>query len=316
MKIVVLDGFAANPGDISWEPIKELGELVVHDRTRPEDIVERAKDADVVLTNKVVLSRGVIDQLPNLKYVSVLATGYNVVDTDAARERGVSVSNVPAYSSRSVAQLVFGLILELALHVGHHSDAVRSGRWASSKDFVFWDYPLVELDGLTMGIIGLGQIGKTVADVAQAFGMRVLGYSRNPKTAYPGVERVGLETLLRESDVVSLHCPLTPETKGLLNAERLSLMKPSAFLINTSRGPVVNEQDLADALNSGSVTGAGVDVLSVEPPTADNPLLSAKNCIITPHIGWATKAARVRLMKITVNNVQSFIGGSPINVVN
>lgn len=315
VKIVVLDGYTMNPGDLSWEGLEGLGECAVYERTPPERVVERAAGAEVVLTNKVVLDGAVMARLPALKYIGVLATGYNVVDTAAARERGIVVTNVPAYSTRSVAQLVMALVLELAHHVGDHSRGVHEGRWTRSPDFAYWDWPLVELDGLAMGIVGFGQTGRAVADLARAFGMRVLVHTRTP-TAGPGVEFVDLETLLRRSDVVSLHCPLTPETEGLVNAKRLALMKPTAFLINTSRGPVVNERDLAEALNTGRIAGAGLDVLSTEPPKADNPLLAAKNCFITPHFAWATRAARERMMKTVVANVRGFLAGRPQNVVN
>jgi len=315
VKIVVLDGYTMNPGDLSWEGLEGLGECAVYERTPPERVVERAAGAEVVLTNKVVLDGAVMARLPALKYIGVLATGYNVVDTAAARERGIVVTNVPAYSTRSVAQLVMALVLELAHHVGDHSRGVHEGRWTRSPDFAYWDWPLVELDGLVMGIVGFGQTGRAVADLTRAFGMRVLVHTRTP-TAGPGVEFVDLATLLRRSDVVSLHCPLTPETEGLVNAKRLALMKPTAFLINTSRGPVVNERDLADALNAGRIAGAGLDVLSTEPPKADNPLLAAKNCFITPHFAWATRAARERMMKTVVANVRAFLAGRPQNVVN
>jgi glycerate dehydrogenase len=315
VKIVVLDGYTMNPGDLSWKGLESLGECAVYERTPPERVVERAAGAEVVLTNKVVLDGAVMARLPDLKYIGVLATGYNVVDTAAARERGIVVTNVPAYSTRSVAQLVMALVLELAHHVGHHARTVREGRWTASKDFAYWDHPLVELEGLVMGIVGFGQTGRAVADMARAFGMRVLVHTRTP-TAGPGVEFVDLATLLRRSDVVSLHCPLTPETEGLVNAKRLATMKPTAFLINTSRGPVVNERDLAEALGAGRIAGAGLDVLSTEPPKADNPLLAAKNCFITPHFAWATRAARERLMKTVVENVRGFLAGRPQNVVN
>jgi len=315
VKIVVLDGYTMNPGDLSWKDLEGLGECTVYERTPPEKVVERAAGAEVVLTNKVVLDGAVMARLPALKYIGVLATGYNIIDTQAARERGIVVTNVPAYATRSVAQLVFALVLELAHHVGHHARTVREGRWTASKDFAYWDHPLVELEGLVMGIVGFGRTGRTVADLARAFGMRVLVHTRTP-TAGPGVEFVDLATLLRRSDVVSLHCPLTPETEGLVNAKRLALMKPTALLINTSRGPVVNERDLAEALNTGRIAGAGLDVLSTEPPKADNPLLAAKNCFITPHFAWATRAARERLMKIVVANVRAFLAGKPQNVVN
>ncbi|HET6441381.1 MAG TPA: D-2-hydroxyacid dehydrogenase [Phycisphaerae bacterium] len=315
MKIVVLDGYTMNPGDLSWEGLEGLGECTVYDRTPPEEVLARAAGAEIVLTNKVVFDGAVMARLPALKYIGVLATGYNIIDTAAARERGIVVTNVPAYSTRSVAQLVMALVLELAHHVGHHARTVREGRWTASKDFAYWDYPLVELDGLVMGIVGFGQTGRAVADLARAFGMHVLVHTRTP-TAGPSVEFVDLATLLRRSDVVSLHCPLTPETEGLVNAGRLALMKPTALLINTSRGPVVNERDLAEALSAGRIAGAGLDVLSTEPPKADNPLLAAKNCFITPHIAWATRAARERLMKTVVANVRAFLAGRPQNVVN
>jgi len=315
VKIVVLDGYTMNPGDLSWKDLEGLGECTVYERTPPEKVVERAAGAEVVLTNKVVLDGAVMARLPALKYIGVLATGYNIIDTQAARERGIVVTNVPAYATRSVAQLVFALVLELAHHVGHHARTVREGRWTASKDFAYWDHPLVELEGLVMGIVGFGRTGRTVADLARAFGMRVLVHTRTP-TAGPGVEFVDLATLLRRSDVVSLHCPLTPQTEGLVNAKRLALMKPTAFLINTSRGLVVNERDLAEALNTGRIAGAGLDVLSTEPPKADNPLLAAKNCFITPHFAWATRAARERLMKTVVANVRGFLAGRPQNVVN
>ena len=316
MKIVVLDGYTMNPGDLSWGDLERLGECTVYDRTPPEEVLARAAEAEIILTNKVPMDRERLARLPALKYIGVLATGYNIIDTQAARERGIVVTNVPAYSTRSVAQLVMALVLELAHHVGHHARTVREGRWTASKDFAYWDYPLVELEGLAMGIVGFGQTGRAVADLARAFGMRVLVHTRSPKPPQEGVRFVDLESLLRESDVVSLHCPLTPETEGLVNAGRLALMKPTAFLINTSRGPVVNERDLAEALHTGRIAGAGLDVLSTEPPKADNPLLAAKNCFITPHIAWATRAARERLMKAVVENVRAFLAGRSQNVVN
>ena len=314
MKIVVLDGYTANPGDLSWESLSALGDCTVHDRTPAGLTVERARDAEVVLTNKVVLDRATLAQLPKLRYIGVLATGTNVVDVAAAAGLGVVVTNVPAYSTRSVAQLVFALVLELAQHAGAHGAAVRAGRWTSSPDFCFWDHPLVELDGLTMGLVGYGHIGQAVAHLARAFGMRVIVHSRTVRPV-AGVEFVDLDTLFHRSDVLSLHCPLTPETKGLVNAGRLAVMKSSAFLINTGRGPLVEEADLADALNAGRIAGAAVDVLSVEPPPAGNPLLTAKNCLITPHIGWATRAARERLLRTVVENLRAFLDGQPQNVV-
>ncbi|MHB9106107.1 MAG: D-2-hydroxyacid dehydrogenase [Armatimonadota bacterium] len=317
MKIVVLDGYTLNPGDLSWDGLRALGACEIYDRTPPELVVERARGAEAVLTNKVVVGREQLAQLPELRYIGVLATGYNIVDTSAARERGIPVTNVPEYGTRSVAQMAFALLLELALHVGHHAQTVREGRWTQSRDFCYWDYPLIELAGKTMGLIGIGRIGRAAAELALAFGMTVLAHDvHTPPNLPAGIRMVDLETLLRESDVVSLHCPLTAENQGLINAERLALMQPTAFLINTSRGPLVVAQDLADALNSGRLAGAGVDVLPVEPPPADNPLLSAQNCLVTPHIAWATGAARARLMETVVENLRAFQAGAPQNVVN
>ena len=313
MRIVILDGLTTNPGDVSWEPLERLGLLTVFDRTTPGDVVARAADADAVLTNKAIVGREQIAALPRLKYVGVLATGFNIVDVAAARERGIPVCNVPEYSTPNVVQAVFALLLELTNHTGHHDRAVHEGRWARCEDFCFWDGELVELAGLTLGIVGYGRIGQGVAAVGRAFGMRILAHRRTP-----GVdpECVDLETLLRESDVVSLHCPLTPDTKELIDAKRIGLMKPAAFLLNTSRGPLVNEADLAAALNAGRLAGAGLDVLGVEPPPASNPLLTAKNCIITPHAAWATRNARRRLIEITAGNLRAFAAGTPRNVVN
>jgi glycerate dehydrogenase len=317
MRIVVLDGHALNPGDLDWSELRALGDCEVFPRTAPRELAARAANSEVLLTNKVVLERAMLEALPQLGYIGVLATGYNVVDVIAARERGIAVTNVPDYSTRSVAQLTFALLLELSHGVGHHSEAVRNGRWSSNPDFCFWDTSLLELDGLTMGIVGFGQIGRQVVSIAQAFGLRVIVNSRTRPAALPtGVEWVGLEALLRRSDVVTLHCPLTPDTMKLMNAERLALMKPGAFLINTGRGPLIDEAALTDALNSGRLAGAALDVLSTEPPPGSNSLLSARNCFITPHIGWATKAARQRLMKIAVSNLRSYLAGQPQNVVN
>lgn len=313
MKIVVLDGFTNNPGDISWAPIEAVGGLVVHDRSAPDEIVPRAAGADVLLTNKAVVGRGAIESLPDLKYIGVLATGYNCVDTAAARERGIPVCNVPEYSTPNVVQATFALLLELTNHVGHHAQTVRAGRWSACPDFCYWDGDLVELAGLTLGIVGYGRIGQGVAAAGRAFGMKILAHRRTPGD---DPECVDLETLLRESDVVSLHCPLTPDTKELIDARRIGLMKPSAFLLNTSRGALVNEADLAAALNAGRLAGAGLDVLTVEPPPASNPLLAAKNCIITPHVAWATRNARRRLIEITAGNLRAFAAGTPRNVVN
>ena len=316
MKIVVLDGFTLNPGDLSWDELKSLGDCDIYDRTPPEEVVKRAADAEIVLTNKAPVTRESILALPRLKYIGVLATGYNIVNTAAARERDILVTNVPTYGTRSVAQHTFALLLELTQHAGHHAQTVRDGRWTKSSDFCYWDFPLVELDGLTMGIVGYGRIGKAVAELAAAFGMKVLATSATPKHAPTNIQFTDLATLFRQSDVISLHCPLTPQTKNLLNKERLGLMKPTAFLLNTSRGALIDEQALADALNSGRIAGAAVDVLSVEPPPAENPLLRAKNCLVTPHIAWATRAARARLMQIAIANVRAFIAGEPENVVN
>lgn len=318
MKIVVLDGYTLNPGDLSWERLLSLGEVELYDRTPAGKIIERSIEAEILITNKTSLPAETINSLPKLKYIGVLATGYNVVDTSAAKSRGIIVTNVPSYSTMSVAQLVFALILELCHHVQRHSDSVHEGKWAESADFSYWNYPLIELSGKTLGIIGFGNIGKKVADIATVFEMNIIAASRNhiEQPDRKNFRWFEINELLEQSDFVSLHCPLTPETKGLINAANLGRMKSSAFLINTSRGPVVVEQDLADALNNGSIAGAGIDVLSLEPPSKNNPLLRAKNCIITPHFAWATKEARVRLMDIAVNNVDAFLSGKPMNVVN
>jgi glycerate dehydrogenase len=316
MKIVVLDGHTLNPGDLSWDELEALGECEIHDLTPADEVVNRAIDADIVLTNKTPVTRESIQALPKLQYIGVLATGYNIVDTAAARERNIPVANVPTYGTKSVAQHTFALLLELTQHAGHHAQTVRDGRWTKSPDFCYWDYPLVELDGLTMGIVGFGRIGRAVADLALAFGMKILVNSRSAsREIAPNVRFVEVDALFRESDVVSLHCPLTPETRGLVNAQRLSLMKPTAFLLNTSRGPLIDEAALANALNVGSLAGAGLDVLSTEPPRSTNPLLEAKNCLITPHIAWASRAARTRLMQVAVANVRAFLDGKPQHIV-
>ena len=316
MNLVVLDGFTLNPGDLSWDGFKALGACAIYDRTPPEQVLKRSTGADIVLTNKTVLTRDHIQKLPQLKYIGVLATGTNVVDLVAARERNIPVTNVPAYGTKSVAQATFALLLELAHRTGHHAHTVRDGKWTRGTEWCYWDFPLVELDGLTLGIVGFGRIGRAVADLGRAFGMNVLAHSPSAGNAPPFVRFVELETLFQESDVVSLHCPLTPRTRNLVNAERLGWMKPSAFLLNTSRGPLVDEPALADALNAGRIAGAGLDVLSVEPPPASNPLLRATNCIITPHNAWGTRAARARLLRIAVENVRAFLAGKPQNVVN
>jgi len=313
--IVILDGFTTNPGDLSWTTLESLGRVTVHDRTDDVDIVARARGAEVVLTNKTVLSRDVIAALPDLKCICVLATGYNVVDVAAARECGVTVCNVPEYSTPNVAQAVFALLLELTNRTGHHDRTVHEGRWAACEDFCYWDGELVELAGLTLGIVGYGRIGRAVARVGRAFDMKILAHRRTATAPVEGGEHAGLDRLFAESDVVSLHCPLTPDTKELVNATRLARMKPSAFLINTARGGLVNEADLAAALAAGTIAGAGLDVLSVEPPAASNPLLSARNCVITPHIAWATRNARRRLIEATAANVRAFLAGASRNVV-
>ncbi len=320
-KIVVLDGYTANPGDLDWAALEQFGSLTVHERTPPELVLERAAGAQVLLTNKTVLDRRIIGALAELKYIGVLATGINVVDVAAARERGIPVTNVPGYGTRSVAQMVFALLLEMTQQVGHHARLVRYGAWSRSPDFCFWDRPLVELDGLTMGVVGFGAIGRQVTQLARAFGMRVLVHTGHPEKyregfAGQGVEFVDLERLFTESDVISLHCPLTPATERLVDERRLALMKPGAFLINTGRGPLVDEAALAEALNREKIAGAGLDVVCVEPPPPDNPLLSARNCFITPHIAWATRAARERLMGIAIDNVRAFLAGQPQNLVN
>lgn len=308
MNIVVLDGYTLNPGDLSWDALRELGSCEIYDRSAPDEIVPRSTSAEIVLTNKVKLNGEYISSVPTLKYIGVTATGYNIVDVAAARERKVIVTNVPTYGTQSVAQMTFALLLELTQHVGHHAQTVREGRWTRSPDFCYWDYPLIELDGLTLGIIGFGRIGKMVGQLAEAFGMKVLAYLRKQPVAE-------METLFRRSDIISLHCPLTPQTEHLVNEKRLAWMKPTAFLLNTSRGPLIDESALAKALNEGRIAGAGLDVLAVEPPTADNPLLRAKNCLITPHIAWATRAARSRLMEAVVENVRAYLTGESKNVV-
>ena len=316
MKIVVLDGYGLNPGDLSWSAWEALGELKVYDRTSPSELLERSAGAEVLVTNKTLITANDMVSLPELKYIGVLATGYNVVDIDAAKARGIVVTNIPAYSTSSVAQMVFAHVLNITQRVGYYANENVQGRWTNNADFCYWDTNLVELDGKKMGIVGYGNIGKATARIALAFGMEVLAYtSKEQKDLPQGIKKATLDELFTESDVVSLHCPLTPETKELVNAERLKTMKPNAILINTGRGPLVNEQDLANALNEGRIAGAGLDVLSVEPSLADNPLLKAKNCFITPHIAWATKEARTRLMGIAINNLKSYQEGNIINNV-
>ncbi len=315
MNITYLDGYTLNPGDLSWEPLEELGDFTVYDRTKPEDIVTRAADADIILSNKVFLSADTLAQLPKLRYIGVTATGYNNVDLAAARERGITVTNVRGYSTSAVAQHTFSLLLGLTNHTELHSRSVRAGDWTNAADWCYWKTPLVEIAGKTIGLIGLGDIGTQVARIALAFGMRVLAHRKSSASAGEGIELVELDELLRESDVVSLHCPLTDATSEMINAESLAKMKPSAYLINTGRGGLIKEQDLALALDADQLAGAAVDVLSSEPPKADNPLLTAKNCLITPHVAWAFFESRERLMRMVADNIAAFQDGQPINVV-
>lgn len=318
MKIVILDGYTINPGDNPWSPVEALGECTIFERTPPELVLERAQEAEVILTSKVKLTEEVIAGLPQLRYISLLATGYNNVDVAAARRRGIPVSNVPAYSTESVAQTAFALLLELTTRVGLHDAAVKAGEWVRCADHAFWKGSLVELDGLTMGIVGYGAIGRAVARIAYAFGMKVVAYApRIPvDSGATPVSFLPIEELFAKADVVSLNCPQTPDNTGFVNAPLLARMKPTAFLINVARGGLVNEADLADALNRGIIAGAGLDVVAVEPMLPDNPLLSAANCVMTPHIAWASLAARQRLMAIVAGNVASFLAGQPMNVVN
>lgn len=318
MKIVVLDGYTENPGDLSWEGLEELGTLTVYDRTPKELVLERIGDADAIYVNKVVISREILEQCPNLRFIGMLATGYNVVDVEAAKERGVVVCNIPNYGTDAVGQFAIALLLEICHHVQHHSTAVHEGRWAENPDWCFWDYPLIELAGKTMGVIGFGRIGQCTARIAQALGMKILAYDafENPALVSETCRYVDLDTLLAESDVISLHCPLFPETEGIINKDTISRMKDGVIILNNSRGPLIVEQDLADALTSGKVYAAGLDVVSTEPISEDNPLLKAPNCLITPHISWAPKESRQRLMDIGVNNLKQFIAGTPVNVVN
>ena len=319
MKIVVLDGFTLNPGDLSWSELEALGDCTVYDRTAPEHLPARVREAEAVLTNKAMLDARAIAQMPHLQYIGVLATGFNIVDVEAARRREIAVTNVPGYSTDSVAQLTFALLLELTHHVGHHAETVRAGRWSAGLDFSYQDFPLIELRGLTLGIIGFGQIGQAVARLARAFGLRVVAHRRPRHLADDGewgdIEFVDLDTLFGRSDIVTLHCPLTPETTGLIGPGSLRRMKPSAFLLNTSRGQLVDEAALAEALNAGRLAGAGLDVLSREPPPLDNPLLRARNCLVTPHIAWASGAARARLMTAIAGNLRAFQMGQRLNRV-
>ena len=320
MKIVVLDGYTENPGDLSWEELGKLGELTVYDRTSLTDEAEaiaRIGDAEIVFTNKTPITRKVLDACPGIRFISLLATGYNCVDYAYAREKGIPVTNVPTYGTASVGQFAIALLLEICHHIGHHDASVHAGNWERCADWCYWDYPLIELDGKTMGIIGFGRIGQTTGRIARAMGMEVLAYDRHPSDAGRAIaEYVDLDALLSRSDVVALHCPLFPETEGIINRETIAKMKDGAILLNNSRGPLVVEQDLADALNAGKLAAAGLDVVSTEPIRGDNPLLNAKNCIITPHISWAPKESRQRIMDCAVSNVKAFLAGSPVNVVN
>lgn len=317
MNICVLDGYTLNPGDLSWEALESLGPCTIYERSSPEEIVARARDAEAIFTNKALVKRESIKALPKLQYIGVLATGYNIVDTTAARENNVAVTNVPTYGTESVAQMVFCHLLNLTQHVAEHAQTVQEGDWIASPDFCYWRFSLIELVNQTMGIVGLGRIGRAAAKLALAFGMKVVAFDIGTSIDIPeGVKMLDLDHLFTVSDVVSLHCPLTSENEGLVNKDRLSQMKKTALLINTSRGPLINERDLADALNAGKIAGAGLDVLSVEPPDSTNPLIEAKNCYITPHISWATKAARERLMSCAVENLRAFMNGQPQNVVN
>lgn len=317
MKIVVVDGYTLNPGDLSWEPLKELGEVTIYDRTAPDETVIRCIDAEMVLTNKVIFNAEVINALPKLKYIGVLATGYNVVDTKAATENNVIVTNIPAYSTESVAQMVFAQILNITNRVGHYACENSNGRWANNIDFCYWDTQLTELAGKKIGIVGLGNTGSATARIANAFGMDVCAFTSKPQESIPNyITKLTLDELFSQCDIVSLHCPLTETTKELVNEARLATMKTTAILINTGRGPLINEQAVADALNCGKIAAFGADVLSVEPAQPGNPLLGAKNCYLTPHIAWATYEARIRLMNICIDNVKAFINGTPQNVVN
>ncbi len=316
MKIVILDGYTANPGDLSWGSLKEMGEVTVYERTRREEIAGRAADADIVLTNKVVMDREMMALLPRLKYIGVLATGYNVVDIEAARERDIIVTNVPAYSTESVAQTVFAHLLTVTNRTEHYAQQNRLGRWAENRDFCYWDTELTELAGKTMGIVGLGHIGRRVAEIALAFGMQVKAMTSKKAEELPaGIQKAELQSLLASADVVSLHCPLTEGTRHLIHRETLRLMKPSAILINTGRGPLVDDEALAEALNEGRLRAYCADVVTEEPPKADHPLLHAPNAFITPHIAWATVEARKRLLQTAIGNVEAFVNGHPVNVV-
>lgn len=317
MKIVVLDGYTENPGDLSWSGLESLGELTVYDRTQPDEIAARIRGAGAVYVNKVALDRETIFSAPDLKFIGVLATGYNVVDIAAARERGIAVCNIPTYGTAAVGQFAIAMLLEICHHVAHHSDAVHAGRWEQNADWCFWDYPLIELAGKTMGIIGFGRIGQTTGRIARALGMNVIAYDEYESGAGRALaEYTSLDALFARSDVIALHCPLLPSTQGIINRENIAKMKDGVIILNNARGALIAEQDLADALNSGKVYAAGLDVVSTEPIRGDNPLLRAKNCLITPHISWAPKESRQRLMEIAADNLRRFLEGSPVNVVN
>lgn len=320
MKIVILDGYTENPGDLSWSELEKLGKLTVYDRTSITDeaeIITRIGDAEAVYTNKTPISQHVIDSCPNMKFIGVLATGYNVVDVGYAKQKGIPVCNVPSYGSDAVGQFAIALLLEICHHIGHHSEAVHSGRWENNVDWCFWDYPLIELAGKTIGIVGFGRIGQVTGRIAKALGMRVIANDEHPNdTGRAIADYVSLDELLKESDVIALHCPLFPSTEGIINKDNIAKMKNGVIIINNSRGPLIVEQDLADALNSGKVYAAGLDVVSSEPIRGDNPLLRAKNCFITPHISWAPKESRQRLMDIAVENLRQFMNGTTVNVVN
>ncbi|MGE4282384.1 MAG: D-2-hydroxyacid dehydrogenase [Clostridia bacterium] len=318
MKIVVLDGYTLNPGDLTWERLEKLGEVKVYDRTPTDKILERIGDAEAIFTNKTPITKETLDKAPNIKWIGVLATGYNVVDVNAAKEKGVLVTNIPTYGTTAVGQMAFALLLEVCHHVWAHSEAVRKGDWTNNADWCFWNYPLIELAGKTIGVIGYGRIGQTTGKIAQAFGMKVLAFDeyQNKDLESETMKYVSLDELLANSDVISLHCPLFPSTEGIINKNTIAKMKDGVIILNNSRGPLVVDQDLADELNSGTVYAAGLDVVSTEPIKMDNPLVTAKNCIITPHISWAPKESRERLMNIAVENLEEFIKGTPINVVN
>ena len=317
MKIVVLDGYALNPGDLSWEGFRKLGDLTVYDRTPADSIVRRIGNAQAVITNKTPITGEIVDQCSDIAYIGVLSTGYNTVDGEAARERSIPLTNIPAYGTKAVGQFAIALLLEICNHVGHHDRMVKEGRWVNSVDYCFWDYPLIELAGKTMGIIGFGRIGQTTGSIAKTLGMDIIAYDENPADSGRAIGTyVSLEELFARSDIISLHCPLLPSTREIIKRESIALMKDGVIIINNSRGPLISETDLAEALNSGKVFAAAVDVVSEEPIRADNPLLTAKNCIITPHISWASIESRRRLMDIAVENLAAFIAGNPVNVVN